>query len=157
CATTPSGECFSTSTPPSSSWAPQRRITLRWCNSRVSITTCCVAGPIPDVLRQVLFQAHWLLGITAGVVLSVVGVTGASLSFGADLMRRLNRDVMEVTPQPQALALTELVSRAQEAIPDRRISAIGVSSDRHAAVRITFERTGGSGSTNAGARRGDVR
>ncbi len=31
--------------------------------------------------RRILFQIHWFLGITAGFVLAVMGVTGALLSF----------------------------------------------------------------------------
>ncbi|MEN2746267.1 PepSY domain-containing protein [Sphingomonas sp. T9W2] len=42
--------------------------------------------------RTVLFQLHWFLGITAGLVLAVMGVTGASLSFEPEILAALNRD-----------------------------------------------------------------
>ena len=34
--------------------------------------------------RALLFQVHWFLGITAGLVLAVMGVTGATMSFEAE-------------------------------------------------------------------------
>ena len=30
-----------------------------------------------DVLKKTLFQLHWFFGITAGLVLALMGVTGA--------------------------------------------------------------------------------
>lgn len=44
------------------------------------------------MIRTVLFQIHWFLGITAGLVLAVMGVTGASLSFEPEILAALNRD-----------------------------------------------------------------
>ncbi|WP_235531606.1 PepSY domain-containing protein [Sphingomonas sp. Leaf67] len=46
----------------------------------------------PSMIRTVLFQLHWFLGITAGLVLAVMGVTGASLSFEPEILAALNRD-----------------------------------------------------------------
>ena len=42
--------------------------------------------------RNFLFQIHWFLGITAGLVLAVMGVTGATLSFEPEILAALNRD-----------------------------------------------------------------
>ena len=44
------------------------------------------------MIRNVLFQIHWFLGITAGLVLAVIGVTGASMSFEPEILAALNRD-----------------------------------------------------------------
>jgi sulfite reductase (NADPH) flavoprotein alpha-component len=38
------------------------------------------------MIRWAIYQAHWLLGITAGVVLSVMGVTGAIMAFEDEIM-----------------------------------------------------------------------
>lgn len=32
------------------------------------------------MMKRIIFQAYWLLGITAGLVLAVMGVTGAAIS-----------------------------------------------------------------------------
>jgi sulfite reductase (NADPH) flavoprotein alpha-component len=54
------------------------------------------------MMKKLWFQAHWLLGITAGVVLALMGVTGALLSFEDALLRWMNPGVMTVTPILQA-------------------------------------------------------
>jgi sulfite reductase (NADPH) flavoprotein alpha-component len=43
------------------------------------------------VLKKILFQAHWLVGITAGVILAIVGATGAILAFETPIQNWLNR------------------------------------------------------------------
>ncbi|MFA7097697.1 MAG: PepSY-associated TM helix domain-containing protein [Gammaproteobacteria bacterium] len=42
------------------------------------------------MLRNFWFQLHWLLGITAGTLLSVVGVTGGLLSFEHEILHLIN-------------------------------------------------------------------
>ena len=50
------------------------------------------------MVKNAIFQIHWFLGITAGLVLAVVGVTGAMLSFGD------SNTISGTTPLPFALA-----------------------------------------------------
>jgi sulfite reductase (NADPH) flavoprotein alpha-component len=40
-----------------------------------------------DVLKKTLFQLHWFFGITAGLVLALMGITGALYSFQEELLR----------------------------------------------------------------------
>ncbi|WP_260928942.1 sulfite reductase flavoprotein subunit alpha [Novosphingobium sp. 9] len=52
-----------------------------------------------------LFQIHWFLGITAGLILAVMGVTGALLSFEDEIMARLSPGIVVLAPDglaPQA-------------------------------------------------------
>ena len=42
--------------------------------------------------RKVLFQLHWIVGITVGIVLALVGATGAVLSFEQQIVASLARD-----------------------------------------------------------------
>src|SRR5688572_14755855 len=74
----------------------------RPCSSQASITIFCGAGRTFEMLRNILFQAHWLMGITAGVVLALVGVTGAMLSFEKQIVAALNGGVyIEAPRQPR--------------------------------------------------------
>ena len=47
-------------------------------------------------VRNAIFQLHWFFGITAGIVLAVVGVTGGILSFEDELLKALNPGVLTV-------------------------------------------------------------
>ncbi|WP_423173224.1 MULTISPECIES: PepSY domain-containing protein [unclassified Stenotrophomonas maltophilia group] len=69
------------------------------------------------MFKNVLFQLHWLLGITAGAVLAVMGLSGAVLSFEDELLRAANPGFAEIAEhhadgQPP-LALSELVPLLQ--------------------------------------------
>ena len=73
------------------------------------------------MLKTVLFQLHWLLGITAGTVLAVMGLSGATLAFEDEIMRAANPALAQVVEQHaadgQPLALAELVPRLQQGMP----------------------------------------
>jgi sulfite reductase (NADPH) flavoprotein alpha-component len=51
------------------------------------------------MLRQSFFQVHWLVGITAGIVLALVGATGAMLSFEKQIVAALNDGVYLEMPR----------------------------------------------------------
>jgi sulfite reductase (NADPH) flavoprotein alpha-component len=51
------------------------------------------------MFKNLWFQAHWLIGITAGIVLAIVGFTGGILSFESEIQQWLNRDVRAVAPK----------------------------------------------------------
>lgn len=43
-------------------------------------------------LRKILFRLHWALGLTAGMVLALMGVTGALMSYEEAITDLLNAD-----------------------------------------------------------------
>jgi len=97
-------------------------------------------------MRNVVFQLHWLLGITAGVVLAIVGVTGAVLSFEHQILDLLNADVKKVTVRPGGpLEPPELLERIRSAHPDRRILSLVVSGEPDESARVTFAFQGEAG------------
>lgn len=90
------------------------------------------------------FQSHWLLGITAGIVLAVVGVTGGMLSFEDEILRALNPGVMTVEPRPAArLTPPEMIAVLGKTAPEKRVQAVTVYADPGRAARVTF--AGGRG------------
>ncbi|HEY8508856.1 MAG TPA: PepSY-associated TM helix domain-containing protein [Steroidobacteraceae bacterium] len=112
------------------------------------------------MLRKILFQAHWLAGITAGIVLAVVGVTGAMLSFEHQILDRLNADVRRVRPTAeQPLVPPELAKRIAARHPDKQITALSISGDPTRAARVTFapeRRRNQSGPPQGGRPRGET-
>ncbi|MES1924791.1 sulfite reductase flavoprotein subunit alpha [Salinisphaera sp. T31B1] len=92
-------------------------------------------------LRQLdlLFQLHWFVGITAGAVLAVVGVTGGLMSFEQDILewintettQRLERDTPRLTPP-------ELLARYRRAHPEREIDWVFWRGDRPYPMLIAY-------------------
>jgi len=65
----------------------------------------------PALIRRGLFQLHSLLGLAAGLVLAVLGVTGALYSFQLELLQLLNPRPAGVAPDQRPLTLPELHQR----------------------------------------------
>lgn len=69
------------------------------------------------MFKNVLFQLHWLLGISAGAILAVMGLSGALLSFEDELLRAANPGFAEIAEHHEdgqhPLPLSELVPLLQ--------------------------------------------
>ncbi|RMP76459.1 PepSY domain-containing protein [Pseudomonas syringae] len=66
-------------------------------------------------MKKVLFQLHWFFGITAGLVLTLMGITGALYSFEDEILDVLNPDVLLVQERTATLPPIELVHRLEAA------------------------------------------
>jgi Uncharacterized iron-regulated membrane protein len=89
--------------------------------------------------RKVLFQVHWIVGITAGIVLALVGATGAMLSFEQEIVASLAREGREVEPADRTpLTATELLTRVAAEQQDKRIVGLSIVREPTQTVRVTF-------------------
>ena len=105
------------------------------------------------LLRRAWFQIHWFLGITAGTVLVLIGLTGATLSFRAEIVDLLNpalRNVAPATAGARPLAPAELAARLQAAHPTQRIAALTLRAEPGRPGRVHF-------APPPGQRRGEAR
>nr|WP_178116326.1 sulfite reductase flavoprotein subunit alpha [Pseudomonas brassicae] len=85
-----------------------------------------------------MFQLHWLFGITAGLVLALMGITGATYSFQDELLRLFNPDVLKVQVQDTGvLPPAELVRRV-EAEQGDKVTMLWVNVRSDDAARVFF-------------------
>ncbi len=101
------------------------------------------------MLKKVLFQVHWFFGITAGMVLALMGVTGALVSFEDEILDALNPDALFVHPREHQLSLVEIVSTLQAQAKDT-VSMFRVEVDSDKAAQVWFKPA-------PGQRRGEMR
>ena len=101
------------------------------------------------MVKKILFQLHWLLGISAGLVLALMGVTGAGLSYQDELIGLLNPGVVSVTPPSGArtLAPDELLGRLDEQLAGRQVLGLILSADPDDAVKVNVSGVGPRGDT----------
>jgi sulfite reductase (NADPH) flavoprotein alpha-component len=108
------------------------------------------------LFKKILFQIHWFVGITAGTLLMMVGVTGAILSFSEEITEILNPGVLQIAHQDAPkLNAPQLIAKLQADYPDRSIAALALTSDPADAahvhpVRVAF-------AAPPGVKRGEVR
>lgn len=103
-----------------------------------------------DVLKKTLFQLHWFFGITAGLVLALMGITGAAYSFQDEILRALNPSVLQVEKQVAGvLPPVELVEHI-EATSGKKVAMLWVETDSGNAARVYF-------TPPKGERRGEMR
>ncbi|MEH3048108.1 sulfite reductase flavoprotein subunit alpha [Sphingomonas adhaesiva] len=89
--------------------------------------------------RNVLFQLHWFLGITAGLVLAVMGVTGAIIAFEPELLAATNPGIVTVAPATaRLLSGPELVAHVEARHPGARITRLVTQRDPARAAIVTY-------------------
>lgn len=94
-------------------------------------------GRIP-VLKKTLFQLHWLFGISAGLVLALMGVTGAAYSFQDEILRLLNAQTLRVEASASGmLPPGELIGRL-EAETGAMVTRLWVETQGDRAARVYF-------------------
>jgi sulfite reductase (NADPH) flavoprotein alpha-component len=104
------------------------------------------------LLRRAWFQIHWFIGITAGSVLVLIGLTGATLSFRAEIVDAINPELRHA-PNPggaAALVPAALAQQLQAAHPKRRIVTLTVFAEPGRPARVNF-------APPEGQRQGEVR
>ena len=94
-------------------------------------------------LRTLLFRTHWLLGLTAGLVLALMGVTGALMSYEEAIVDALNAGRATVAAADRTrLGPEALVARIEAQHPGLRVSGLTLSADPARAVRVRFAAAG---------------
>lgn len=110
-------------------------------------------GPLTKVFfvfKKVLFQLHWFFGISAGLMLALMGATGALYAFEGEIMTALNPEVLRVEVRESGiLAPAELVSKI-EAAAGQTVSGLWVDTQADSAARVFF-------TPKPGERRGPMR
>ena len=89
--------------------------------------------------KRIFFQIHWFLGITAGLVLALMGVTGASMSFEDEISEALSpRLYAPGVPAGADLSPDALIARVQADHPGYYISRLDweMARDRSHNVRL---------------------
>ena len=89
--------------------------------------------------RRILFQIHWFLGITAGLVLALMGVTGAMMSFEDEIMAALSPGVVTLAPSPlPRLSPDQIIAAASYQRGGARVTQVVIERDPTLAAEVTF-------------------
>lgn len=99
--------------------------------------------------RAVLFQVHLWTGLTLGIVLAVLGLSGSVLVYHDELLEMTQAPVPHAQAQGVMLPLDALLASAREKFPAKRANAtVMLPEERGAALLVRFQ---------SGSRRGPQR
>lgn len=80
------------------------------------------------MVRRVLFWLHLTLGVSAGLVVLLLCVTGVALTFEPQIVDRAQQEAWQVRPTGQILELDRLVEKARDLRPEPPPASITVAS-----------------------------
>ncbi|WOE32849.1 MULTISPECIES: sulfite reductase flavoprotein subunit alpha [unclassified Acinetobacter] len=95
------------------------------------------------MLKKILFQIHWFLGITAGLILSIMGVTGAIYSYEQEILKWINQDSYHVTIENRAkMTPAEIYQHFQNTQPELQINSISIAAAPDASSTVNIVKEG---------------
>jgi sulfite reductase (NADPH) flavoprotein alpha-component len=95
-------------------------------------------------IKAALLQVHSVIGLALSLVLGLVGITGATMSFEDEIQASLNAGITRVEARhAPMLTPDQLIARLQSNPDFGKVSAVTMTSDPSAAVWIRFARNEG--------------
>lgn len=95
------------------------------------------------MLKKIFFQLHWFLGISAGLILALMGVTGAIYSYEQQILKWMNPDSYTVQVENRAkLTPAEIYQHFQTVQPDTKINSITIAADPAESSSINIAKEG---------------
>lgn len=94
--------------------------------------------------RKLIFWLHLISGVVGGIVIFIMCVTGALLSFEKDIAEFAERNQRYVAPveNAQKLSVREILAKVSEAKPNAKPSAIALPNKSNAAWQVSLGRDG---------------
>lgn len=95
------------------------------------------------MLKKIFFQIHWFMGITAGLILSIMGVTGAIYSYDQQILKWINTDSYVVQAENRdKLTPAELYLHFQHVDSNIQINSITIAKDPTASSTVNIVKEG---------------
>ena len=92
-------------------------------------------------IKAALLQVHSIVGLVLALLLSLIALTGAIMSFEDEIVDDLNAGIMQVAPRTMPALLPDELVAHLKSVPDAgKVAGMTISSDPSAAVHIRFAR-----------------
>ena len=93
-------------------------------------------------VRQALFTIHKWIGLSAGIMAVVLGLSGTALVFRAEIERWQARDWLAVEPSGARLPLDDLAEAAIAAWPAKRLTRFAFPESEGEAIQVVVQTPG---------------
>lgn len=91
-------------------------------------------------IRSVLYSVHTWAGLTIGLLIAVLGLTGSALVFRADIEKWQVREWRSVTPAGERLTLDEIVAIGAAEIPAKEVVRVVLPHDSSSSVEVVLQK-----------------
>ena len=88
--------------------------------------------------KKIWFKIHLYLGLTAGIILMLIGITGALLSFQKEIIWLFNKDSYVVQVSGTQLSEKQIIDNFNSKFPEAKIKALTINSDPSSSVVINI-------------------
>ena len=94
--------------------------------------------------KSIWFQIHWFFGFVFGILLLLVGVSGAVLSYEKEILQAINKDTYFVQNLDNKARLepSEVLKIYKENNIDTKINSISFSSLENSSIVLNIEKEG---------------
>jgi uncharacterized iron-regulated membrane protein len=92
--------------------------------------------------NRLVYGVHKWMGIVAGAILVVIGLTGSVIVFDDELDRWLNPRLLQVAAGGRVLSLDAQVAAAARALPQGKLDGVYLPVNERAVTEVYFETTG---------------
>lgn len=93
-------------------------------------------------MRKLILKLHTYVGLTAGLLLALCGLTGSLLVFGEELDRALNPSLLRVEPGTEVAPLQAVLDAARQTLPGEKPSRIRLPREDDNACEVCFTAEG---------------
>lgn len=90
-------------------------------------------------MKRVLFQAHLWVGLVAGLLIALLGISGSALVYRGDIERWIVADWLTVPVAGERHSLDEAVERALQRFPTRELARLVVPPDPSSTVEVVLQ------------------
>ena len=89
-------------------------------------------------MKNFFYKLHLILGLSCGLILMIIGITGAVLSFEKEIMSYINKKTYTViVPDREKIPIKELLKKFHIEKANIEITAIKFSNDKSSSFSIT--------------------
>ncbi|APW66012.1 MULTISPECIES: PepSY-associated TM helix domain-containing protein [Arcobacteraceae] len=88
--------------------------------------------------KKIWFKIHLYLGLTVGIILMIIGITGTLLSFQKEIIWLFNKDSYVVEVIGERLSEKQIIDNFNSKFPKAKIKALTINSDPSSSVVINI-------------------
>jgi uncharacterized iron-regulated membrane protein len=90
--------------------------------------------------RDILFNLHLYLGVTMGIIILIMALTGSLLAYRVQMIAWAEKDIYKSSfdPGQNALNIKDITVLMKEAYPDSKMTGISLKSDPHAPLVVNM-------------------